>query len=102
MIHFIDLREEKNRYDPFALLGHIRDLAESFDPDDEVRAHMEDSNFRKAFSCREAVEEFDGWKKRLEELVALVEDTFTKAVPGLEPGMEFAGNLNYKKILEED
>lgn len=102
MIHFIDLREEKNRYDPFALLGHIRDLAETFDPDNEVRAHMEDSSFRKAFSCREAAEEFEGWKKRLEELVAFVEDAFTKAVPGLEPGMEFAGNLSYKKILEED
>ena len=63
---------------------------------------MEDSNFRKAFSCREAVDEFDGWKNRLEELVAFVEDTFTKAVPGLEPGMEFANNLSYKKILEED
>lgn len=102
MIHFIDLREEKNRYDPFALLGHIRDIAETFDPDDEVRAHMEDGEFRNAFSCREAVEEFDGWKKRLEELVAFVEDAFTKAVPGLEPGMEFANNLSYKKILEED
>lgn len=101
MVHLVDLREEKNRYDPFALLTCIRDIAEGFDSDDEVEVHMEDGRFRKDFTYREAAEEFEGWRTRLEELVSFVEKAFKKAVPGLEPGMEFSSSLSYKKILEE-
>lgn len=102
MIHFLDLRDIENPYDPFAVLDELWKVAEYFDPDEETEAHMEGKDFHAAFSYYQAAMEFEGWKKRLEELVESVNKAFKKAVPNLSRSMEFSNNLTYKKILEED
>lgn len=102
MIHFLDLRDAENPYNPFSVLDALWRVSELFDPDEETEIHMQGKDFHTAFSYYQAAMEFEGWKKRLGELVESVNKAFKEAVPGLNRSMEFSSNLTYKKILEED
>lgn len=72
MCHFIDLRSCNNPSSPFEIAWEIQSIADDFDPDEEVEAHMQDASFKSAFGYRGAIDEFEDWKTVLEDLGAKV------------------------------
>ena len=50
MIHFLDLRDAENPYNPFSVLDALWRVSELFDPDEETEVHMQGKDFHTAFS----------------------------------------------------
>ncbi|MEZ3441556.1 hypothetical protein [Alistipes sp.] len=53
--------EEFNRY------------VEDFDTDEQIDLYRQAEDYRNAFTCRQSVEDFDDWKKRLQDSVQELE-----------------------------
>lgn len=73
MIHFIDLRDAKETTDIFAIFDEIGKIAAHFDPEEEIRVHMEDNSFRSAFTYRQAGEDFENWGDKLNALAGRID-----------------------------
>lgn len=73
MCCYVDLRNA-DVHNPFDIAEEIRLIANDFDPDEEVRIHMQDDAFRSAFTYRRAGEEFENWKQHLENLASCAEE----------------------------
>lgn len=63
----------------------LKDYYDVFYVDDEVELHMEDDRYRKTFTYRESVEDFEDWESYIEELVKIVNAN---------------GNYNYHRHLQ--
>lgn len=78
MIHFIDFR--KGNYPdgltPQNVLEELKKISAYFDPDEEVELHRQGDSYRKAFSIREAIDDFDAYNERLAEFVRAVQAAF--------------------------
>lgn len=73
MIESIDLRDADS-ISPWAILENFKESVDAFDPDEEVRLHMEDKAFASAFTYRKAADEFEEWETRLQEVAAHLQD----------------------------
>lgn len=67
MIHLIDGRN-KDMTEEGWWRSEIYDIYENFDVDSEIDMHRQDERYRKEFSCRQSVEDFEAWQRRLEQL----------------------------------
>lgn len=81
MIHFIDCRKDSYPDGLTALnvLEELKKISAYFDADLEVDLHREDDLFRRRFSVREAIDDFDSYESRLTEFVRAVQQEFDSA-----------------------
>jgi len=79
MIHFLDFRsDDDNILDVIDICDKIMEIADNFDVDDEIDVHREGDSYRRAFTHKMAVADFEQWEETLQELVARAEDVAKK------------------------
>lgn len=67
MIHFLDMRDDK-KITPLLLAKKLVALHEQFSVDEAVYVHMLDDDFRKCFSFRDALDDFEKYKETLRDI----------------------------------
>lgn len=55
------------------LLEDFKEFVENFDIDYEIELHREDERYRKAFSLRESLNDFEDYVKWLKKIVGIIE-----------------------------
>lgn len=78
MIHFIDCRDYSGGLTPENVLAELKYIAAYFDSDEEVDIYRQDEAYRRKFTVRQSLNDFDDYSKQLTEFVWLVTATFDK------------------------
>lgn len=81
MIHFIDCRMDSY---PDGLTAHnvleeLKKISAYFDVDEELELHRQGESYRKAFTIREGLEDFEAYEERLTEFVREVQEEYDSA-----------------------
>ena len=78
MIHFIDCRESSYADGLMVqnVLEELKKISANFDVDEELELHRQGKSYRKAFTIREGLEDFEAYEKRLTEFVRAVQAAF--------------------------
>ena len=81
MIHFIDCRVSSHPDGLTAqnVLEELKQISAYFDVDLQIDVHREGDSFRKAFSIRQALDDFEAYEARLAEFVRAVQEEFDSA-----------------------
>ena len=112
MIHFIDLRNAREATDIFAITKEILEISRYFDPDEEIRVHMEGDSFRSTFTYRQAAEDFEAWKEKLNTLAERINyvadccDCFLQVEPDTEQNFSLSdvwalATEDYAPVIKE-
>lgn len=67
MVHFVDGRDADLTQEDW-YYHELQDIYENFDVDEEIDLHREGEDYKKQFSIRESLEDFEKWEKRLKFL----------------------------------
>lgn len=54
------------------LSGFVEEV-ENFDVDDEIELHRQGEQYKKAFTLRESLDDFEGFKKWLDKIVSIIQ-----------------------------
>ena len=78
MIHFIDCRESSYPDGLTAqnILEELKKISAHFDLDEELDLHRQGGSYRKAFSIRDGLEDFETYAERLTEFLRAVQAAF--------------------------
>lgn len=69
MIHLIQFYENfMDIYDVKKINKQIEEIADNFFVDDEIDLHRESCDYRKSFSIRDSLEDFEEYEKKLKEM----------------------------------
>ena len=75
MIECIDCRDYPDGITAENIIDQINQISANFDVDEEIRIHREGADYCRAFTCRQSVEDFEAYQKRLQYLaIALNHD----------------------------
>ena len=74
MIHFINCRDVfyPAGLTPYNVLSELEKISAYFDVDDEIDLHRQGNSYRKAFTIRESLEDFEEYQERLKQLVLVI------------------------------
>lgn len=80
MIHFIDCRCEEG-VTPKRVLSELKEILENFDVDDEIDRYRQGERYRRDFTIRESLEDFEKYLDRLTQFVEAVEKSTEEMDP---------------------
>ena len=63
---------DKNSYN--TLLEQLKEFVENFDIDEEIDIHREDENYKRNFTIRESITDFENWVDYIEECISKLEE----------------------------
>ena len=63
---------DKNSYN--TLLEQLKEFVENFDIDEEIEIYREDENYKRNFTIRESITDFENWVDYIEECISKLEE----------------------------
>ena len=63
---------DKNSYN--TLLEQLKEFVENFDIDEEIEIHRKDENYKRNFTIRESINDFENWVDYIEECISKLEE----------------------------
>ena len=58
----------------YDLLAQLEQFVENFDIDEEIDIHREDENYKRKFTIRESINDFENWVDYIEECISKLEE----------------------------
>ena len=65
---------DKNSYN--TLLEQLKEFVENFDIDEEIEIHREDENYKRNFTIRESINDFEKWVDYIRDCISKLEEEY--------------------------
>ena len=65
---------DKNSYN--TLLEQLKEFVENFDIDEEIEIHREDENYKRNFTIRESINDFENWVDYIRDCISKLEEEY--------------------------
>ena len=65
---------DKNSYN--TLLEQLKEFVENFDIDEEIDIHREDENYKRNFTIRESINDFENWVDYIRDCISKLEEEY--------------------------